>query len=397
MRFTGQAAALTAALATAGVLAACGGGGGDTGGTGTLNASLTDGPACGFDQVNVTVNKVRVNKSDSANENDGAWSDITLNPARKINLLNLTNGVLADLGQTTLPAGRYNQIRLLLSPNNGNATANSVVLEGANTEIALNTPSAVQSGIKLNGQFDVVAGQRTDILLDFDACSSIVKRGNGSYGLKPVIAMIPYTMNGITGYVAPNMTHAVVSAQQNGQIIRSTLPDANGQFNLARLPVGNYDVVITADNRSTTVVGAVPVSSTTSTTTLSTSAAPITPTLATSQSASGTVSLSPVSTDAAPVVTAQQSFSGGPKVTVKFQNVDVTNGSYSIATLPVTAPSYAQFTTTLPLNFASANNTTPGTGKYSFVASATGYTTSQPLTVDLTTTSQTNVNFNLAQ
>src|SRR5512147_2548142 len=100
--------------------------------SGTLSVSLTDAAAGGFDAVNVTVSKVRVHQSSSANENDGGWSEITLSPARKINLLNLTNGVLENLGQTSLPAGHYTQLRLVLSANTG-TLANSVVLSGTTT------------------------------------------------------------------------------------------------------------------------------------------------------------------------------------------------------------------------------------------------------------------------
>ncbi len=65
----------------------------------------------------------------------------------------------------------------------------------------LDTPSAVQSGIKLIHQFTVGSGQRVDLLLDFDACKSIVKTGNGKYKLKPVIKVIPIVLNGIEGFV----------------------------------------------------------------------------------------------------------------------------------------------------------------------------------------------------
>ena len=81
---------------------------------------------------------------------------------------------------------------------------NSVVLSTTppnHTEIPLDTPSAVQSGIKLVNEFDVPSGQRVDLLLDFDACKSIVKTGSGKYILKPVIKVIPIVLNGIEGFV----------------------------------------------------------------------------------------------------------------------------------------------------------------------------------------------------
>ena len=59
---------------------------------------------------------------------------MVLNPALRVNLLDLTNGVLAELGQTELPAGSYTQLRLQLAANGGAAPyANSVVPSGAQT------------------------------------------------------------------------------------------------------------------------------------------------------------------------------------------------------------------------------------------------------------------------
>src|SRR5450756_555876 len=110
-RFNNYSKSKSLAWLTASLLAllvtGCGGGGGGGGGSapGTLGVSLTDAPACGFDAVNVTVVKVRAHQSSSASDTDAGWADITLNPARKINLLNLTNGVLDTLGEPPLSAG----------------------------------------------------------------------------------------------------------------------------------------------------------------------------------------------------------------------------------------------------------------------------------------------------
>ena len=129
------------------VVAGCGsGGGGTTAQPGTLGVSLTDAPACGFEAVNVTVSKVRVHQSDNASENAAGWTDITLSPPRKINLLDLNdptqpNFALESLGETPLPAGHYTQLRLVLDRNTGQSLANSVVLKNTTAEIALDTPS----------------------------------------------------------------------------------------------------------------------------------------------------------------------------------------------------------------------------------------------------------------
>jgi hypothetical protein len=391
---------LVASLSAAGLLTACGGGGSSSPPPGTLGVSMTDAPACGYDAVNVTVRAVRVHQSGTAGENEGGWVDITLPVPKKINLLNLTNGVLEELGQTSLAAGHYTQLRLVLDPNNGNSNANTVILTTFptnTTEISLDTPSAVQSGIKLTKEFDVLSNQRVDLVLDFDACKSIVTKGNGAYALKPVISVIPTVLNGIDGYVNTSLlsSNVLVSAQQDGAVVRTTVPDATGKFTLGRLVPGNYDVVITADSRATAVIGAVPVVSTTSRVDLSTSAAPITLQTSATRNIGGIALLSPSSTTEVVYVAAQQTFAAGPKVTVKYRGASISDGAYSLATMPVAAPQFGQYSATLPISLTTQTTTTPGTGKYLVAASATGYVTQTNVSVDLTTTDQSGVNFTL--
>ena len=392
---------LAGSVIAAATLSACGGGGGGSTTTpgpvstlGTISVALTDAPACGFDAVNVTVTKVRVNKSASASELDAGWTDITLAVPKKINLLDLTNGVLETLGQTSLEAGQYNQLRLVLDSNAG---ANTVVPAGANVEKQLETPSAAQSGLKLVGAINVEAGQKTDVVIDFDACKSVVTRGGkGTYALKPVIKMLPAAVNGIQGFVATAALagNVTVSAQQNGTIVSATTPNpTTGEFFLSRLAPGNYDVVITADNSAASVVAAVPVASTTSTTALSTAAAPIALAAGTTGSIAGTVTMTPPSTTEAAYVAARQSFAAGPTVTIRYQGADLATGAYTIANLPVAAPQYATYSATLPLVFAASTGVTAGT--YRVDASATGYTARSLDGVSIATANQTGVDFTL--
>jgi hypothetical protein len=391
-----QAGLLAGSALIATTLVACGGGGGGSGtptttaSTGTLSVALTDAPACGFDAVNVTVNKIRVNASSTASDTDGGWTDITLNPARKINLLNLTNGVLDTLGQTPLAAGHYSQLRLVLDAN-----ANTVVPTGG-TEQALVTPSAVQSGIKLTKEFDVAAGQQVDLVLDFDACKSVVTQGKGRYLLKPVVKVVPTAAVGISGVVATALlgSHVSVSVQQNGVEVGATVPNpTTGEFFVSHLAAGNYDVVITADGHAAEVVGAVPVAASGSTV-LSTATAPLDLPVSAMGSIAGTVTLPANATEAA-YVAAKQTFAAGPTVTIKYAGADVSTGAYTIANLPVAAPRYAAYSATLPLSFATATTVLPGAGKYRVEASGTGYTTKAIDMVDISTANATKVDFTL--
>ena len=268
---TGRLFCVAATLA----LAACGGGGG-IGGTGapigSLRFAVTDAPACGYDQVNVTLQKVRVHQSATAADTDSGWSEVVLTPEKRVDLLTLTNGVLEELGQTSLPAGKYTQLRLVLAANTPAAPlANSVVPTGG-AETALDTPSAAQSGLKLNVDIDVPAGQLADFVIDFDACKSVVRRGNsGRFNLKPVIRVIPRLADAglrVVGYVAPAIANTAtqVSLQLNGVPVKATVPDASGNFVLYPVPVGSYDLVVTAAGRATSVMTSVPVTTATVTT-----------------------------------------------------------------------------------------------------------------------------------
>lgn len=379
-RGTAKAGSALVALLVSAFLAACGGGGGsaNSGGSGTLGVSLTDAPACGFDAVNVTVRQVRVHQSSDASGTAGGWSEITLQPARKINLLALTNGVLEYLGETALPAGHYTQLRLVLAANDASSPErNSVVLSsGAPAgEVALTTPSAVQTGIKLVHEFDVAAGQRVELVLDFDACKSIVARGNGSYLLKPVLKVVPTALNGISGHVDAALlgSNVLISAQRNGAVVRSTTPQApSGAFLLARLDPGDYDVVITAQGHATAVIGAVPVADSASIVEISTDAAAFGLPASVTRSISGTATLNPAgAADETVLVAAKQTFGGGPTVTVKSQAAALLSGAYALS-VPAGAPLLGTYrvggTLPIPLDPQVAL-----AGQYTAEASASGY------------------------
>ena len=250
------------------IAAGCGGGGG-IGGTGqdagTMRVSIGDAPACGYDSVNVTIERVRVNKSPTAGDGEAGWSEVVLSPARRIDLLTLTNGVLEDLGQTSLPAGRYTQLRLVLAANDAaHPLANSVVPTGGQ-ETALDTPSAEQTGLKLNLDVDVPAGKVVDVALDFDACRSVVRLGNsGRYNLKPVLSATTVLSDAgqrVVGYVDPSLAIAgtTVSVQSAGIVVKATAPDTTGKFVLYPVPIGSYDLVVSAAGHVTAVTTGVPV------------------------------------------------------------------------------------------------------------------------------------------
>jgi len=366
-------------------LAACGGGGGGGGGIGTLKLALTDAPACGYDAVNVTIEKVRVHKSDSAGDADGGWAEIVLNPARRVNLLNLTNGVLDELGQTPLPAGKYTQLRLVLTANSGsNPLANSVVFTDTKAEVALKTPSGQQSGLKTNIDIDIAPNKLADFVLDFDACKSVVYAGNsGQYLLKPVLTMIPRYISGVSGFVNTSIVNGTttVSLQQGGVIIKSATPRSDGTFLLQPVAPGSYTLVLTGSGRATAVVTSVPVVTDT-VTALNTSATALNPPV----SATGTVNgTAPLDT----LVRAQQILAGGTTVEVAGRFVDGL-GNYTYL-LPVDAPQVAPYVALPgPLVFVADAG---AAGKYTLRASLTGFTDKTAILPVLTSGATITTNF----
>jgi hypothetical protein len=310
-----------------GLLVACGGGGdgggGGIGGTGAMRIGLTDAPACGYDEVNITIEKVRVHQNANAGDNDAGWSELLLSPARRVDLLTLQNGVVESLGELPLTAGSYTQMRLVLAENsNATPLANSVVPTGED-ETALDTPSGQQSGLKIQLENTTVsAGQVLDVVLDFDACRSVVEAGNsGRYKLKPVIqaiTMLTTAGQGVVGYVDPliALPGTEVSVQQAGLPVKTTVPDLSG----------------TAPGRVTAVMTGVPVD-TVAYTEVSSMGVRIVPPAATLGTRLVEGSVAPPEA----TVRAWQQLTGGPKVEVRYAPVNGVSGDFAID-LPIDAP-----------------------------------------------------------
>ena len=349
-----------AVVAAALLLAACGG---DDPEPGTVRFALTDAPACGFDEVYVAIERIRVHRSADANEHSLGWTDLRLDPVRRIDLLKLGNGVLEELGQLSLPAGRYAQLRLVLAANTGSPAANAVV-PGDGEAVALDI-AAAQGGIRVAHAFSVTERRTTDVLFDFDACRSVAPAGSAGYALRPVVRAVPRDGASITGYVeAPGAT---VSAQRNGAVVRATQADANGRFVIAFLdPAASpFDVVLTAPGRATAVVAAVPVGGSAGAE-LSRIDSPIGLPTATERTAGGTVG--PTAARGTARVRAVQLIGSAGQVEVAATHANTGFGSYSLA-LPAAQPRLAAFSTRLPLSFSAAGSA----GQYLLEAAAQGY------------------------
>jgi len=202
-------------------------------GTARLQVFLTDDPG-NYQAVYIDVKDVQINVT---GDTDNGWQSLQGVNAGVYDLLRLVNDEDTILADAQIPSGKLHQIRLVLG------SENYVKLQGTTELIKLETPSAQQSGLKLNVQYEVTDERLYTILLDFDVAKSIVKTGNGKYMLKPTIRAILNAVGGtIKGVVMPKDFQTAVYAVQGVDTIATTFTGSTGGYIIKGLPAGSYDV-----------------------------------------------------------------------------------------------------------------------------------------------------------
>lgn len=144
-------------------------------GTSQMKIRMVDAPG-DFQEVNVELLGVEIHT------NTQGWVSLPTNQG-VYDLLTLQDSVSAVLvNGGNFPSGQVSQLRLILGSNN------YVVVD--DTIHPLATPSAQQSGLKINLNYTFDPNEQYELLFDFDASQSIVTEGNGGYSLKPVIKVL---------------------------------------------------------------------------------------------------------------------------------------------------------------------------------------------------------------
>lgn len=140
-----------------------------------IQIHLTDTPGQ-YDEVNIDILQF------TAKLDSGGWYALNTN-AGIYDLLLFQNGIDTTIVNDSLPAGTtIKELRMQLGTNN------TIVIGSAT--VALSTPSGQSSGVKIKLSQPVVADSLNQITIDFDACKSIKKLGNGTYQLHPVIKVL---------------------------------------------------------------------------------------------------------------------------------------------------------------------------------------------------------------
>lgn len=216
--------------------------------TARVQLILVDDPG-DYLEVNVEIIDIQYNTTDS----EEGWNSFTPSSGYPINvdLTELVAGNSLLLTDQIIPAGMLKQIRLVLSENN------TLVIDGEAEPIPLDTPSALQSGLKLNLNTELEAGFSYTFILDWVVQESVVEGGaSGMYNLKPVIRVNAEVNSGsISGNVfetiesvqtpKPNVTIEVYD--ESDVYVTDTQTDDNGNFLVQGLGAGTYKLKIVQD------------------------------------------------------------------------------------------------------------------------------------------------------
>ncbi len=186
-----RALVVLAAITCLGQMTGCGGGGSSpASATGTLKMSLSDKQSDSFQKLVISIKEVRVVPAGLEalpDDNPALPVVATFSNPLQVDVLTL-RFLLQSLGQITINAGSYTQIRLILADNTaGDEPANFLLLasDTSGTKIPVKTPSGQTSGLKVNCLFNVTPDSPVELVLDFDPNTAIIATGGGKYLFKP--------------------------------------------------------------------------------------------------------------------------------------------------------------------------------------------------------------------
>ena len=230
---------------------------------GTISVELTDAPFP-YDfvsEANVTIFKIDA-RLKGGEETEDESNFITLYEGdMTVNLLELTNGITASMGETEVPVGTYDLVRVYV--NNG------AVLLSDGVSYDLKVPSGEKTGIKVfvTPGIEVVSNLTSDLLLDFDVHKSFEPKGNINavteiigFNFTPVIrAANMSTAGSLSGMVTSTINDistpiegVTVSVLSGETIVATTFTDATGGYKFLGLDAATYTVNAEAMNYITT-------------------------------------------------------------------------------------------------------------------------------------------------
>ena len=224
---------------------------------GHLVIKLTDAPFPFeiIEAATVNIVKVEIRKVCECDEDEYPYIELPLpDDSNEFNLLELRNGITADLVEMGIEPGTYDLIRLYVDK--------AVLKVEDGDEYEVKVPSGEQTGIKIfmDPPLNVVSELTTEVVLDFNLEKSFVLKGNANtpagikgFNFKPVVKAVNNTTEGtLAGEVFDADTEALLPGisvwiEQDGAEIASASTDEQGYYAIPGLIAGFYDVIAGSD------------------------------------------------------------------------------------------------------------------------------------------------------
>jgi hypothetical protein len=222
---------------------------------GKLVVKLTDAPfpIDLIDKALVTIDKIEIRSTaDSLNSDEklGISSFIVISEkTQQFNLLDLRNGITADLLELSIDTGTYDLIRM-------HVVEGEIILKDGTT-FNMKIPGGKNSSlkIKIKPELVVEGGITNEVLLDFDVSKSFIvqgsvkaKKGIKGFMFKPVIRAVSQAISAsVMGKVVDGagvpLGGASVQILQGDSIMTSSLTNPAGEYVMIGIPAGTYKMV----------------------------------------------------------------------------------------------------------------------------------------------------------
>ncbi|UOQ54052.1 DUF4382 domain-containing protein [Hymenobacter cellulosivorans] len=135
-------------------------------------------PTATYQAIYIDLQRVEV--SQDADENTSSWFTLQDVGSGVRNLLNAGTKTSPLFVTSGFQVGTVKQLRLVLGTNNTIRFSDGRV-------VSLETPSGQNSGLKVKVNAPVLKGGQYSVMVSIDPNWQVVSRGNGTYGLKPVL------------------------------------------------------------------------------------------------------------------------------------------------------------------------------------------------------------------
>ena len=226
-------------------------------GNGRLVVNITDAPfpVDLIESAEVTITKVEIREAGDCNCDESPFH-VLWEGSETFNLLDLRNGVVAELLNLQIEAGEYDLLRLYVDE------ASLKVKDGETYTVKV--PSGSQTGIKIfiNPGLVIEGGLTTELILDFDLSNSFVMQGNMNspagikgFHFKPVIRAVNNSVAGrlegkVTDKSGVKVKEASIIVKQD-TVVATAVADTMGYYAILGLPSGVYSVIAAKENYDT--------------------------------------------------------------------------------------------------------------------------------------------------